>query len=266
MCRMLALRAPTYKEAQELLTKFRTQAEAGKKEPGDPEPKGHVDGWGLVAFAPGQVRYLARRPKSAAQDDYFERALEMLKNTPKDAGYFCHLRRASEGGAKLENTHPFIAGGWAFGHNGTIKGHLDDPGIDYQGDTDSERFFRKLLKHMKVQPTFEDALRRCIAEIEAHSRYTSLLFILTNGDDLYGYVRIGQDLKDSGRSKEDLAGYYKLGWGRVGKATVVAQERTHLGEFDEWNVVPDDHLLIWQRGQAPRIEPLGLISATASSE
>jgi predicted glutamine amidotransferase len=259
MCRMLAVYAPTYKQAQEVLTAFRKQAHEAAPEKTDGAPSDHKDGWGLVSAAPDNVRYVARRAEDAGEDPYFLRALELLKNTPKDALYLCHFRNASRGDKRLENTHPFLAGGWAFAHNGTVEGHLEDPGAPYAGQTDSERFFLKLLKHMRVQPDFETALKRCISEIEANGRYTSLTFLMTDGNVLYGYRRIGQSLKGR-RTHADLEKYYTLGVGKKGRATVVAQERTHLGELEEWQEVPDDGLLIWSKGRPVQIKALGLVA------
>jgi hypothetical protein len=110
--------------------------------------------------------------------------------------------------------------------------------------------------------TFETALARCVAEIEAHSRYTALTFLATDGTTVYGYARAGRDFKGA-RTRQQMEAYYTLGWGRRGKTVFVAQETTHLGEMEEWHQVPDDGLLVWAHGSLPEVRPMGLATATA---
>jgi predicted glutamine amidotransferase len=262
MCRILAVHAPTIKQTQEILANFRKQA-AECKPGADGKPGCHRDGWGLVAFAPGELRFLARRATDASEDPYYERAMEAFKNMPRGAGVLGHIRDASTGGIRLENTHPFQADGWAFAHNGTIWGKLEDPNTTYQGDTDSERFFKKLLKHKRVQPTMEDALRRTIHELEGnHATYSSLVFVMTNGHVVHAYRRVGIDPKGV-KTSQQMHEKYALAFAKQGKATILTQEPTHLGALEDWTEVPDDHFVTWTPGKAPEVKPLGLLAKTA---
>jgi glutamine amidotransferase len=70
------------------------------------------------------------------------------------ANFLAHIRFASTGGLRPENTHPFIQDGRMLGHNGVIEGldRLEAELGHYRdrvgGDTDSERFFALVTKQI----------------------------------------------------------------------------------------------------------------------
>lgn len=251
MCRMLAVAGRDVAEAREILGRFRAQARASAN--GPPDDRSHPHGWGLVRGGRGRAEYVARRASNAATDDAYPRVVAGLH----EAEFFlAHFRNASVGRAELPNTHPFVAEGWAFCHNGTIKesGRLETAGHPYEGSTDSERYFRLFL-HNLAAPGVEEALRLTVQKIDAGHRYSSITCLFTDGRTLYGYRRVGSEIGDCG-TKECQMEYYSLGWGRVGKSVVVAQEPTYLGEVRDWQVVPDDGFLTWTPGAAPTVTPL----------
>jgi hypothetical protein len=49
-------------------------------------------------------------------------------------------------------------------------------------------------------------------------------------------------------------GYYTLGVARKGVVTMVTQEPTHLGKFDDWVEVPDGAVVVWGPRGTPRID------------
>lgn len=252
MCRMLAVVGENATEARDILARFRSQARASAN--GPPGDRSHPHGWGLVRAALGKAEYVARRAKDAATDDEYPRTVAGLR----DAGlYLAHVRNASVGRAELPNTHPFLAQGWAFCHNGTIKEsrRLELAGETYEGSTDSERYFRLFLRNLRGPAGVEDALRHAVETVDAGHRYSSLTCLFTNGRTLYGYRRVGSEIGRCG-TKECQMEYYSLGWGRVGKSVVVAQEPTYLGEVRDWQVVPNDGFLTWTPGAAPTVTPL----------
>ena len=70
--------------------------------------------------------------------------LPLLDHLPSDSWTLVHLRQTSVGEPHRENSHPFIAGDWAFCHNGTwlsyrpAKALLKKMGHKFLGSTDSE--------------------------------------------------------------------------------------------------------------------------------
>jgi hypothetical protein len=111
----------------------------------------HGDGWGAAWTAPGAPGGLAshRSTTAAADDPAFAAAGQELAAR---AAFF-HLRWATTGLAvNPANTHPFVADGWAFAHNGFVRGSERIADLlparhraALRGTTDSERYFRLVL-------------------------------------------------------------------------------------------------------------------------
>jgi predicted glutamine amidotransferase len=106
------------------------------------------DGTGLAWFdADGRPR-VDKQPVAAYEDRAFAREARDVESQT----FVAHIRYASTGGLRTENTHPFEQRGRVFAHNGVIEGldrldaELGDARSLVQGDTDSERFFALVTK------------------------------------------------------------------------------------------------------------------------
>jgi predicted glutamine amidotransferase len=143
MCRLLAFRAPTPRSLRDAVQEptFSAFRELSRI---------HGDGWG-VAWIESHGQIAARRSTLPAIDDPL--FLDAADEVSTGAG-LAHLRWASEGLAIAPaNTHPFIADGWAFAHNGFVRGSSaieqllsDRHRRALVGATDSERYFRLVLQ------------------------------------------------------------------------------------------------------------------------
>jgi glutamine amidotransferase len=108
------------------------------------------DGTGLGWFDDDGIPWVDKAAIAAWEDATF--ALEAREIYA--ANFLAHVRFASTGGLRPENTHPFIQDGRMLAHNGVIEGlnRLDAELGDYRslvgGDTDSERFFALITKHI----------------------------------------------------------------------------------------------------------------------
>lgn len=113
----------------------------------------HKDGWGIAYYEDGGV-LLIRDPGQASASPW----VAFVENqAPASRTVISHIRRATQGGVELRNTHPFTRelGGTShvFAHNGELKG-LDrfyDPArarFHPIGDTDSELAFCILMERM----------------------------------------------------------------------------------------------------------------------
>lgn len=90
----------------------------------------------------------------------------------------CHTRWATHGGVTVENAHPHIShdGKISLVHNGVIENYLsikrflEDKGVEFYSETDSEVFANLIAYHYKKEansPTcFFDAVRRTLSHIE----------------------------------------------------------------------------------------------------
>jgi glutamine amidotransferase len=108
------------------------------------------DGTGLGTFAEDGTPQIDKQPLAAYQDEQFAREAKERDSTT----FLAHIRYASTGGNDPRNTHPFLQHGRLFAHNGVIENlpELEAELGDYRdlvtGDTDSERFFALITKHI----------------------------------------------------------------------------------------------------------------------
>jgi predicted glutamine amidotransferase len=107
------------------------------------------DGTGLGTFDADGTPRVDKAPIAAYQDQQFaQEAKERISCT-----FIAHIRYASTGGLRPDNTHPFQQRGRLFAHNGVIADlpRLEAELGDYlplvHGETDSERFFALITRH-----------------------------------------------------------------------------------------------------------------------
>ena len=114
----------------------------------------HKDGWGIAYYRDDDARVI--KDTGAAYDSDWVRFVQSrgLSSTT----IISHIRYATHGNVRLQNTHPFARelGGQmhVLAHNGTLKGVHDHPNFSlgrYRpiGDTDSEHAFCNLLARME---------------------------------------------------------------------------------------------------------------------
>lgn len=183
----------------------------------------HDSGWGLAAYRDvGQAAPLTERFAIAAHSDSrFDAATEMRGRL-----FNVHVRRATLGGLKPENTHPFEYGPYSFAHNGTILDYrsLLRPGMgEPSGETDSECFFMRLMNEFDPMDPVK-SLRGVVAAIVAGHTFSGLNFVFSDGLKLYAY----------------RLGIFQLYWTtRPGVALVASEELT----TETWHRVQQDVLL-----------------------
>src|SRR5205823_9758205 len=128
--------------------------------------------------------------EDAARDPAYPVAVEALRaRAPARTAMLAHLRKQTLGERTIENTHPFVGGGFAFCHNGTVRG------LAPAGQSDSRAMFARLLAEMAKGSTPEEAITTLAHDIEARGRerYTSMTLLLTDGASAWGLRRIGAD-------------------------------------------------------------------------
>lgn len=168
---------------------------------------GQALGWGLGYYQGGEV-LLRRRPLDDRPVVSFG---EVLRGVRTDA-LLAHVRRATVGALRTENTHPFRFRHWLFAHTGTIAGYdtLRERLIEslpeflrrnVRGDTDSELLFHLFLSFLhdtgklqqpQVSPAdARAALRSSLALVDRLSAEEGAApaganVLLTNGEFLVG--------------------------------------------------------------------------------
>jgi predicted glutamine amidotransferase len=177
-------------------------------------PEGfEADAWGIGFFQGGEVLH-KKRPRAKGPVDLGE----MVGSVQSDC-VILHLREATVGAQRAENTHPFRMRQWLFAHSGTvegfaaIRGRILDALPDFlrrniRGTTDSEHIFHVMLSflhdegvldHPDADPQIvHHAIRSTVAILDRHAAEVgapppTLSCLLTNGRYLYA-LRRGQPL------------------------------------------------------------------------
>lgn len=209
----------------------------------------HSHGWG-VAYrdAHGSVR-VDKEPVQAATSATFH---DLVARTVSDAALL-HLRQASPGMPLVpQNTHPWLADGNAFAHNGyawpndaldTTMAAVDAPPVT--GGTDSERYLSLVRAAMRDRPV-PDALRDAASWITERASMTSLNCLFLTPDALYAMawwhgptIRAQPD----GETERDYRLWYQEADGRV---TVASAGIPAMAA--EWHELPDRCVLEIRRG------------------
>jgi len=261
MCRLLAYASQTPRAVADLL--------------GPGEYKGfrelshlHRDGWGMGWLsAPDDDGLLepSRRRESGLQTQrstiaaYEDPAFDSLAGRRLAAAGFVHLRWATSGLAIAEaNTHPFLADGWAFAHQGSIPSAeridslLSSEWSDRRrGTTDSERYFLYFLQCLDGGDDVVEAMRRAVSDVVAACGTASLNAVaLSSSCLLVVHGRSGlepprHDLLEAMGRPEDvppdhLEGYFGLHYRQSAEEIlIISSGLTGAG----WRDVPEDSIV-----------------------
>ena len=145
------------------------------------------DGTGLGTFDPDGNPIVSKQPLAAYEDEEFAReAREVSSRT-----FVAHVRYASTGAVRPENTHPFVQRGRLFAHNGVIENldRLDDELGDARslvaGETDSERFFALITREIERDGDVGAAIARAAGWIAENLPVFALNVILITATELW---------------------------------------------------------------------------------
>lgn len=157
------------------------------------------DGWGIAWYKSPGIAQVCKEPIAAKESGVFTCHVEKVRSNLIVA----HVRKATEGCNREENTHPFKYEKWVFAHNGGIKSFSrlrERLSLDLkkriQGATDSEVYFYWLLQCTdKAGSSAVEGIRTAICEIASSHEHSGLNFLLSDGCSLYAF-RYGRDRRD----------------------------------------------------------------------
>jgi glutamine amidotransferase len=211
----------------------------------------HRHGWGWADFSGGRVRE-RRETEPAYESAYLK---EKLAEPFRVSNALFHIRYATVGDIRIENTHPFItldmAGrAWSIIHNGTIfEGSKLDGYFDRQaGDTDTERMLIYLVacvnrRQASCRTLLTDAQRfevidKAIAAIAPHNK---LNIIISDSEVVYvhGNARTGSSLLGEAVRGDYI---YELD---LGTAKLFC---TFKVDGRDWQPVPPNTVLAYRNG------------------
>lgn len=181
--------------------------------------RGHRDGWGIVSFVNGSPRYLGRSPRPMHLDPSFDSAMQDVERLRAPNILIAHARAASKGGAKMENTHPFVVDGIVVGHNGTVQNLEPPKGRVPKGESDSEILAMLLAERYSESKDLEHSIKSLVSEDMRGKDFSAAILLVSDGKTLYGY----RDYKS-----DDRASYYDLRIARCRNHVVLYQE-TFMG-------------------------------------
>lgn len=240
-------------------------------------------GWGIGFYQSGEV-LLRRRPI----DDRPVIEMADAAGTVRTDVLIGHVRRATVGGLRTENTHPFRYRSWLFAQSGTIEGfdRLRDRLLEslpeflrrnVRGETDSELFFHLFLSFLHDAAQLHDghvpaehvvsSLRSSVALVDRLSAEegfgeNSGDILVTNGEQMVALHRNG------GMGYRVLKGRHDVDelLGEEGRlhTRIPAVESTHFtliaSELDGiptgWTPVESPAIVTLTRTDDPSSEPL----------
>jgi len=156
----------------------------------DKSGEANPDGWGIAWYNGEQdAPHVVKDPGPAYESLLFEQTAREVSACVALA----HIRRSSGTSSVLANTHPFIAGRWAFCHNGhcsreRLMEHLLPKFRNgLEGENDSEVYFALLLQHLESATDPLDALGDAVHEVASVGDFTGLNFLLCDGRCMYAF-------------------------------------------------------------------------------
>jgi glutamine amidotransferase len=153
----------------------------------------HKDGFGIAFFEDAGVRLFVDH-QSARQSP----VAELVKRWPIRSGHvIAHIRKATQGGVHLRNTHPFMrelwGRYWVFAHNGDLKGFAPRLHGHFRpvGDTDSELAFcwlmQELAKAHAAVPTIAELSRTLAELLPQPARHGTFNVLFSNGEAMWAH-------------------------------------------------------------------------------
>ena len=273
MCRLYGLRANEETKVECSLVHAQNALMVQSRQ--DRAGQSHGHGWGMATYRDHTLD-VSRHAWAAYHGEHFKSAA--ARSFSKTV--LAHVRRATVGPPKLENTHPFRYDHWAFAHNGTLpsfnkirplmlKAMSDKHRDAIGGVTDSEHVFHHLLSRVESAsdaPLIEVAavgIRQLIdwcEEIDPEAKI-GLNILMTDGRQLVG-TRCGRTLYFLER--EDIRDCEICGFPHIHhdprtdyRAAVVASEPI---SHEPWKEMPDFSIFQVTDNFGIEIKPLSLAS------
>jgi glutamine amidotransferase len=243
-------------------------------------------GWGLGFYQGGEV-LMRRRPIDERQElDVARLAADVRADL-----VIGHVRHATVGALRTENTHPFRYRQWLFAQTGTvldfqqIRERLVASIPDFlrggiRGETDAEVVFNVFLSFLHdagrlndglvEAPLILDAIRSSLAVVdgmtaEGGALACKLNMMVSNGDTLVAVHRSDAEMRlrtFSGKADAELV----IADDSQLRRKVPELSRVHFSiaasDFDDavpngrWKVVPECAIVTMSRDEEPRIEAL----------
>ena len=220
----------------------------------------HRDGWGIAFFEGHGVRMFLDPAPSCTSP-----IAELVRRYPiRSEHVIAHIRKATQGSTRLDNTHPFqreLWGRyWIFAHNGNLFDFAPPPGQRFRpvGSTDSEAAFCYMLETLAAQfPHGAPDDRALFAAVRALalelSQYGEFNFLLANGEHLFAHCssRLAYIIRQAPfsvahLSDQDISIDFSAHTQPTDRVAVIAT--LPLTDNEAWISIPAGHLLAFRDG------------------
>lgn len=241
MCRMLAVASRNIKDTKLYFNIFPILASVGKVKPYKTE--GHHDGWGVAGFLGYKAIVFEKSPSDIIKEkNLYEKSIDKLLHSYTKFA-IVHLRKASQGEVKLENTHPFIKDNWIFAHNGTIMDieKLKIKNDFCKGSTDSEKLFNFIVENIGNDINPVPKLVEVIKYLKLKTKHTSLTFFLANEDFLCVYREYSLKYAEDDDKPIWNKNYYTMYYTQNEKGIIFCSEPLTKAK---WYPLRNSHLIV----------------------
>ena len=224
----------------------------------------HTDGWGISFFEGKGVRqFLDPNPSAHSPMADFIRTYPI-----KSKNVISHIRKATQGETKLENTHPFVrelwGRYWSFAHNGDLKNFAPVLHGRFRpvGNTDSELAFCYILQELQKKfgenypalPELGEKLHELTLELASHGVFN---FLLSNGEFMLAHcsTKLAHIIRKAPFSVAQLKDEdVKVDFSNVTTANdrVAVIATIPLTENESWTVHQPGTLLLFSDGNLQR--------------
>ena len=221
----------------------------------------HTDGWGISFFEGKGVR-LFLDPNASAHSP----VADFVRTYPiKSKNVIAHIRKATQGEVKLENTHPFMremwGQYWSFAHNGDLKNF--SPALSGRfrpvGNTDSEKAFCFILQELQKSfsqnaPSMAD-LGKKLHEITLQIASVGVFnFLISNGEFMMAHcsTKLSSIVRRAPFSvahlkDQDVAVDFSSVTSAIDRVAVIATNP--LTENETWTTHEEGTLLMFVEGE-----------------
>ncbi|WP_137873648.1 class II glutamine amidotransferase [Rhodococcus sp. Q] len=212
------------------------------------------DGTGLGTFTESGEPLIEKQPLAAYQDPAFATEARERESTT----FVAHIRYASTGGLTDANTHPFTQRDRIFAHNGVLE---DLPKLDAElgpylslvrGDTDSERLFALITKHVDACGDVTAGIGEALRWVADELPVLAANLVLTTASEMWA-VRYPDTHQlfvlerggDAGRHLEhaSAAGTVRVRSGDLATAPAVVVASEPMDENPGWSPLAPGELL-----------------------
>lgn len=233
----------------------------------------HRDGWG-IAFFEGKGARVFLDPSPSAHSP----VAELVKHYPiRSLNVIAHIRKATQGEVRLENTHPFqreLWGRyWIFAHNGNLLAY--QPALSGRflpvGSTDSERAFCHILDTLAQRfpdgppspVALHSALRELATTIGSHGEFN---FLLSDGERLFAhcssrlcYVVRKAPFPVAHLADEDVSVDFNEVTSPTDRVAIIVT--TPLTDNEAWQQIPPGTLLAFHDGEPEALGETATVAA-----